>query len=362
MTRVAIVTPSMAALGGTESIAQQEFAAIATHAEVTYITPQAEMGNDDRSYAPVRVPRLPGVAATTAWFRAADRAVGKLRPAPDLVYSPGINGTRATHVEVHAIFAQWRDDPAPWALDAREWARRHRYHVLAAWERRVYCNRNVRLATVSAAAAAELARRYDRDDVRVLWPTPDPGRFAPTRRSALRAATRRAYGIAPTKPLLLTLGNAWWSKGFARLFQAMRDPRLRDAELWVISNESRARVARHTGGIPAHVRWLPRTAAVEALYAAADAVLLASRGETFGLPIAEAALMGVPVRVSPHAGVAARLPAACVVNDDEWPDILAALVSDPAAAAPLAEATRAALLTYSPAQRRCDFLDWLGLA
>jgi glycosyltransferase involved in cell wall biosynthesis len=175
-----------------------------------------------------------------------------------------------------------------------------------------------------------------------------------------RDAWRRRHGLPTGVPLVLFLGRVNYKKGLPLLVEALA--RLeRDWRLVVVGSgepdELAALVqacARH--GVTDQVvltGWLDGAERLGA-FAAADAFVLLSENENFGLAVAEAASAGCPVIVSEDVHIAEELAAAgaaVAVRRDAASAARAidALLSDPAAAARMAvRGQEFVRQTYSP--------------
>lgn len=213
------------------------------------------------------------------------------------------------------------------------------------------------LITCSAAMRDEVARLFDVDPgaVRVL-----PNGIAPRRWQVpahLVAAARQRYG----GPLLVYFGRLEHEKGVQDLVAAL--PRIRSGEpgtrLVVIGTGSMADQLARDARDGVHFLGHIPDEELAAVIAAADAVVLPSRYEPFGIVALEAAAAGAPL-VAARAGGLAE-----VVRDGETglsfpPGDVAALagavarvLADPAGAARRAERAMARLAT--------DF-DWARIA
>jgi glycogen(starch) synthase len=220
--------------------------------------------------------------------------------------------------------------------------------------------------TCSSAMRAEVAQLFDLDTeaITVLHNGIEPHRWRRVRRADLQAA--RSRHAPDGAPLLLFFGRLEWEKGVQDLLAAL--PRIRathpGARL-VIAGEG-----RHAAPLVEQARRLRVRRAVHfsghlpdselaALLAAADAVVLPSRYEPFGLVALEAAAAGAPLVASTVGGLGE------VVRDGET-----GLAFAPGDVDGLARAVRTVLDGPLPARRRAatarrrlgtDF-DWNTIA
>lgn len=190
----------------------------------------------------------------------------------------------------------------------------------------------------SGAAAVVAASSLEADDVAAAGIPrerahvrgngfPDPYEVAPADRSAL--------GIPDRAPVLLYVGRIAAGKGIEHLVAALQE--LPEAHLVLIGPDDRHGVA--AAGERVHVLG-PTDGPPFAYYRLADAFVLPSAGESFGMAAAEAAAGGTPVVVTDRCGIAAFFEAgeALVVADDRRAilDGVRVVLSDPALRARLA--------------------------
>lgn len=265
----------------------------------------------------------------------------------DVLGVPLVATVHATEAGRHA---GWLSSPVSRQVHSTEW-----------W----LANRADRVITCSAAMRAEVAELFDLDagPITVLHNGIAPGRWRVERRRVAAARERHAPGGAP---LLLYFGRLEHEKGVQDLVAAL--PRIRrrhpgtrlavagtgTAADLLVEQARRHRVRRSV----AFLGHLP-DADLAALLAAADAVVLPSLYEPFGIVALEAAAAGAPLVASTAGGLGE------VVRDGETglsfaPGDVAglaravgAVLADPRAAARRAAAARADLSR--------DF-DWARIA
>jgi glycosyltransferase involved in cell wall biosynthesis len=202
-----------------------------------------------------------------------------------------------------------------------------------------------------------LAQHYGRDDTTVFFGAPDGRRFSPAQRARLRAAARAQFGWAADDFVVLAVGNSWVIKGFDILQAVWRSGAPTPAaRLWLVGSDVQARALA-----PAAVRRTMHVDDIAAAYAAADLLVAPSRGETLGLPVLEAAAMGLPVLVSTCAGAAEAMPAQARVaslDPESWRQRITAM-ADPAARASLGHACALAAATLDHKARADAVADWI---
>jgi UDP-glucose:(heptosyl)LPS alpha-1,3-glucosyltransferase len=228
----------------------------------------------------------------------------------DLVVSdqkiPGIDVYIAgggCHREFVAIRRQRASLPQRLAIDLNLHTR-----ATAAAEARLFASPRLRaVICVSQQVRDDLLRWYRPDPAKlhVVYNGIDLGRFDPRWRDEHRARLRREHGLGD-RPTFAFIGGGWDNKGLDTVLRALARSGL-DAVLFVVGKDRRRpryeRLARSLG-IAGRVRFAGPQADVRPFYAMADATVLASHFETFGLVALESMAMGVPVVVSRQAGVA----------------------------------------------------------
>lgn len=152
-----------------------------------------------------------------------------------------------------------------------------------------------RIVSHSAKVAGEIVKHYGvaPEKVVTLYPPVDTEQFSLAARAS-RAELRHGLGIAPSDLMLLFPSNNHTLKGADLILEALEglDPRIRLA------------VAGKTPLNAPKVINLGFRNDMPALYAAADAVILASHYEAFGLVGPEAILCGTPAIFSNTVGAA----------------------------------------------------------
>ncbi|AHI00842.1 glycosyltransferase family 4 protein [Kutzneria albida] len=271
-------------------------------------------------------------------------------PAVALAEAAGVPLVATVHATEAGRHSGWLSQPLNQQVHSVEW-----------W----LANRADHLITCSAAMRAEVAHLFDvdPDTVTVLHNGIEPRRWRV--RPAEVAQARERHG-SPDAPLLLFFGRLEWEKGVQDLIGAL--PRIRR------SHPGARLVVAGTGS---HAEWLADQArkhrvlrAVEfaghlsdrelaATLAAADAVVLPSRYEPFGIVALEAAAAGTPLVASTAGGlgevvVDGRTGSSFAPGDvDGLTAAVRGVLADPAAAQRRARAAKARLGT--------DF-DWGRIA
>jgi glycogen synthase len=215
-------------------------------------------------------------------------------PATTLADAFGVPLVATVHATEAGRHAGWLTSPLNRAVHSVEWALARRADALV---------------TCSAAMRAETAQLFDLDPgtVHVVHNGIDPGGWRVPRPTAAAVRERYAPGAAP---LLLFVGRLEYEKGVQDLLAAL--PRIRrrhpGARLLVAGTGTQAdflrtearrrrlgRAATFTGHLP--------DADLAALLVAADAVVLPSRYEPFGIVALEAAAAGATLVASAAGGL-----------------------------------------------------------
>jgi glycosyltransferase involved in cell wall biosynthesis len=209
-----------------------------------------------------------------------------------VVHAQGFVTSRADVVTSHIVLAGWRAAARPaGALSPGE---RLVGPMVVAGERALV-RRARRVIVPSGAARDDVARWYGRSEgVRVI-----PHGF--TRRTE-QPRDRRRFDLPDDAFVALYVGDA--RKGLGPAMDAVAH--VPQAWLLVVSHSPAAhwrRLAR-TLGLEPRLRWAGALPDVAAGYAAADALVHPTIYDSFGLAVAEAMAAGLPVLVSPHAGIA----------------------------------------------------------
>ena len=292
----------------------------------------------DKSIRWHRVSKFPGplLLEFRGWLwlnrRARLREVSRNGKAPDVIFSPGINALDADVILVHAIFHRLAElQTARDRSGLRGLHRKLYYSLLCGLERRIYSDPLVTLAAVSKRTAEQLRKYFGRNDVTVIPNGVDVEYFSPAAIRPLREAARRH--ISPEQIVLLLIGNDWRNKGLTALLAAVANCKDLPLRLLVVGQDEqgpfRARAA--IAGVGERVEFCAPVSDIRQLYAVADILVAPSLEDSFNLPVLEAMACGLPVIVSPRAGVS------------EWlrRGFDALLLKDPENAGELAEAIRA---------------------
>jgi UDP-glucose:(heptosyl)LPS alpha-1,3-glucosyltransferase len=309
-------------------------------ADVRNMRRAGEAAGTDNTIRWHRVGKFPGplLLGFRGWLwlnqRARRREGQRSGKRPDVIFSPGINALDADVILVHAVFHRLAElQTASDRAGLRGWHRKLYYALLCQLEQRIYGDDRVMLAAVSKHTAEQLKRYFGRGDVAVIPNGVDVEHFSPSLIAPLRDAARKQWHGSPEPTVLLMIGNDWRNKGLATLLAAMANCKELPLRLLVVGLDEQTpfRAQAAAAGVLERVKFCAPVADVRSLYAAADILVAPSVEDSFNLPVLEAMACGLPVIVSPNAGVS------------EWlaHGFDALLLKDPESASELGEAIRA---------------------
>lgn len=306
---VVVVFPSAHQRGGVERIAWDLLHYLAEQGRsVGFVGQELGPGVDPRIvHVPVVLGR--GLPGPFAFRRAAAARLAELAPAHTI--SLGANCPPGDVYLVQSIHRSFLRSARTVPLAGRDVPAGVRYlmprhQVLLALESSYFRSRRPRaVLCCSQREANDVATLYGTAPS-LLHVVPngfDPAVFRP-QPAEVRTATRAAMGAAPDDVVLLLMANELHRKGFGPLVQAVAqlgDPRLRVAVV------GRADLGPYAGelarlGLTDRVAWHGPTSDAAAWYAGADALVLPTQYEPFGLVIVEALATGLPVLTTRLAG------------------------------------------------------------
>ena len=294
-----------------------------------------------------RAAARPGLGGVERWTRELSARLPALRPgAYEVLAPPGALAHRAGHAWEQVVLpVRARRAPlllcpanlAPVALtntvlvlhDAAVLRHPGWYsRAYAAWQRRLLpllTARARRIVTVSAFARGEIAELLHVDPARIdVIPGGVDERFSP----AADAAAARA-ALALERPYVLTVASHTARKNLAALVPAARALAARGIDV-AVAGGHRPQFAAEQGLEGLRLLGHVDDALLPGLYAGAEAFVLPSRYEGFGLPVIEAMASGTPVvattagALPETAGGAARL----VEDPGELTTAIAAALED----------------------------------
>jgi UDP-glucose:(heptosyl)LPS alpha-1,3-glucosyltransferase len=199
-----------------------------------------------------------------------------------------------------------------------------RHATLLELERRIFADSQQTVQCVSEMVRREIAQRFGVSDGRmtVIPYGVDLERFQPSdpgQRGSDGEALRQELSAGDATVWLLA-GSGWRRKGLDTALRALALSRDRRAHLWVAGSDATAPWQRLASklGIESRVRFLGARGDIERVYRAADALMLPTRYDAFGLVCLEASACGLPVVTSGAAGAAELIAkAGSIIGDPE---------------------------------------------
>ena len=224
----------------------------------------------------------------------------------DIVHSQGFSMVGADILTAHISNARWLEGRRLLAGPGLSWRERLFAAMVIPPER--WSMRRIRstVIAVSGRLREDLRQLYGRaGETAVIPHGVDPRQFHPGLRATHRQAVRREIGVANDEVLFAYVGD--FRKGFDTAIRALAS--VPEARLLGVSRsdpEAYSQLARDCG-VDARVIMRPATARVETYYAAADALVMPTPYDAFGMVITEAMACGLPVITTPLAGASELL-------------------------------------------------------
>ncbi len=222
-------------------------------------------------------------------------------------------------------------------------------HATQLWiERRVFSDPRQIVLCNSRFVRDDIAWRYGVPEERlpVIRNGVDLARFHPDQRARTGARLREELGVG-TQRVWLLVGSGFVRKGLDVALAALAASGDPEAQLWVAGRDDPAPWRRRAAqlGVQQRARFLGPRSDPEALYAAADALLLPTRYDAFANVCLEAAAAGLPV-VTSSANGAAEIAREAGIVVEESTDVAGFaraldLLADPALRASYGKAGRA---------------------
>jgi UDP-glucose:(heptosyl)LPS alpha-1,3-glucosyltransferase len=318
--RITVISPSVDRHHGTErAVAEFIERLVAQHNDhvdlyaqrVSDLNPGAlsdNTANDSAKITWYRVNTFPGphLLQFLGWLFLNRRARRRNQQTSDVIFSPGINAFDADVILVHAMFHRVAELQQSRPSEGLRGLHRKLYYALLCYlERRVYKNPRVKLAAVSRHTADQLARYFARNDVTVIPNGVDSNHFSPQAIGAMRERYRQQWNCSPQDFVILLVGNDWHNKGLATLLQSIAQCRDLPLRLLLVGQDERTafRSRAEKLSISERVQFPSPVEDIRTVYAAADLLVAPSLEDSFNLPVLEAMSCGLPVIVSPRAGV-----------------------------------------------------------
>ncbi|CAN5683104.1 hypothetical protein BH18ACI5_BH18ACI5_24560 [soil metagenome] len=224
----------------------------------------------------------------------------------DIVHAQGLTVFSPDIVTAHISNARWREGRRLLEGDRLSWRERLFAALVIPAERSCLRDDRATAIAISSALRRDLAENYGRRAETVVIPHGvDQAQFHPGVRTRFRPAVRRELGLDDDTPLFLYVGD--FRKGWDVAIRALVN--VPGAHLLGVSRTPqepyRTLAAAHN--VAGRVTMVPVTGEIERYYGAADALVLPTPYDAFGMVITEAMACGLPVITTPMAGAAELL-------------------------------------------------------
>jgi UDP-glucose:(heptosyl)LPS alpha-1,3-glucosyltransferase len=224
----------------------------------------------------------------------------------DVVHAQGLTVFSPDVVTAHISNARWLEGRRLLEGDNLSWRERVFAALVIPAERRSLRDDRATAIAISAALRDDLASTYGRSAETVVIPHGvDQQQFHPGVRAMYRDDVRRELAIPDATPVFLYVGDL--RKGMDPAIRALA--RVPEAHLLAVSRtppESYLAIAEDAG-VAGRVTIRPATDRIEKYYGAADALVLPTPYDAFGMVITEAMACGLPAITTPLAGAAELL-------------------------------------------------------
>ena len=246
------------------------------------------------------VPAVRLTALTTILSFAAPAALAVGRGDYDVVHAQGFVLPRADVVTMHICNGRWLTGRQEQEGHALGWRDRLFASVVVPLERRMCRVPGTTIIAISQALRADLQRVYGvRNDIAVVHHGVDPRQFNPRVRERHRDGVRRELGIGAEEIVFLYVGDL--RKGAAPAVAALAAVPGR-LVLVSRSNPAAMHALARSVGVRDRITTIPPTTEVERYYGAADAFVLPTPYDAFGMVVTEAMACGLPVVTTTAAG------------------------------------------------------------
>lgn len=247
----------------------------------------------------------------------------------DIVHAQGLTMRGADVITAHICNARWLEGRRLLEGGQVPWRERMFGALVIPAERWAFRGPQATVIAISAALRADLTRLYGvGGEIAVVPHGVDARQFNPDVRNQYRREVRRELGLGDGEVVFLYVGDL--RKGFAPAVRALAGvdgarlvgvSRTDPGEFMEIATDSR---------VNDRVSFVPATDRIERYYGCADALVLPTPYDAFGMVITEAMACGLPVITTPLAGAAELMR----------PGVEGLLVESPTDVAALADAMR----------------------
>ena len=224
----------------------------------------------------------------------------------DIVHAQGLTVLSPDIVTAHISNARWLEGRRLLEGGNLSWRERLFAALVVPAERLSLADSRATAIAISSTLRENLATDYRRSASTFVIPHGVDGRqFNPEVRGRFRAEMRSGLGLAETTPVFLYVGD--FRKGMDQAIRALAS--VPGAHLVGVSrtpSEAYRRLAAECG-VGDRVTLAPPTNQIERYYGAADALVLPTPYDAFGMVLTEAMACGLPVITTPMAGAAELL-------------------------------------------------------
>ncbi len=212
---------------------------------------------------------------------------------------------------IHAAWLRHRQADQP-AL-SRWWQKLDPYHAYTVEaERAMFAHANLRAVICNSRMVAdEIRTEYGvaAEKLHVVYNGVDLHKFSRENVAKSREGVRNEFAIPPEAPLVLYVGSGYQRKGVAPLLQAMAQPQMRAAGVWLAvvgadKHLDRYRKLAESLKVADRVVFAGAQKDVAAWYGAADVFALPTQYDPCPNAALEALACGLPTLTSPTCGVA----------------------------------------------------------
>jgi UDP-glucose:(heptosyl)LPS alpha-1,3-glucosyltransferase len=220
----------------------------------------------------------------------------------DIVHAQGLTVRGADVITAHICNARWLEGRKALQGGRLPWKEQVFGSIVIPAERWAFRAPGQTVIAISSALAADLQRLYgvNADRIVVIPHGVDPQQFHPGVRTQHRDHVRRELGLPHEAVVFVYVGDL--RKGFEPAIRAIA--RVDGARLLGVSRTPADAFAAtaEAEGVADRVTLVPATDQIERYYGAADALVLPTPYDAFGMVITEAMASGLPVITTPMAG------------------------------------------------------------
>lgn len=313
MKRIAVVCPDFYRRGGIERVAIAATNALSkTNQSTCAIGHYFEPSALDKSVETFTVPRsrLGGTGTVLRFGKQVQQTLVSLAEsrAVDGVLGFGVVCPNDSVTWVQSVHAKWLETSQNQAFRGTLKRRLNPFHIAAIErEKHLFQGRRYRkLLALTDDVACDLQRFYrvPESDITVIPNGVCPTEFKPVEDKTKRDL-RLEFGLQPDQPTVCFVANESDRKGLPQLFEAVARSQHKNIQLLLAGRlDGVADQLARQYGLSDRTRWVGQLEAIAPVFHAADAFVLPTRYEAWGLVIVEALACGIPVVTTRNAGAA----------------------------------------------------------